>query len=304
MPFAIWCTTCPAETIIGQGVRFNAEKKKVGNYYSTPIYSFRMKHTACGGWIEIRTDPKNTAYVVVEGAKKRDHGDDKVNEGDLELRTEEEKEKLRNDAFAALEVTIEDRKEATANKARIDELIEAKERDWDDPYAANQKLRKGFRVGRKEREKSHANTEALKDRMSLGIDLLEENAIDRRRAGLVEFGEEELASQERVVRDVQAKGLFQPGSHPSRTSNPRGIPKLKEELASQETRDRLRHVLGQNTRSVLDPFLSSKNSVVRGSFGLKRKRDPEKSSQPAGQSEKCPASTDGPSLSLVDYESE
>ncbi|RHZ47689.1 uncharacterized protein CDV56_100019, partial [Aspergillus thermomutatus] len=62
MPFAVWCTTCkPHETLIGQGVRFNAEKKKVGNYYSTPIYSFRMKHGACGGWIEIRTDPANTA---------------------------------------------------------------------------------------------------------------------------------------------------------------------------------------------------------------------------------------------------
>src|SRR2546430_5721630 len=55
MPFAIWCTTCPQPTIIGQGVRFNAEKKKVGAYYSTPIYSFRMKHSICGGWIEIQT---------------------------------------------------------------------------------------------------------------------------------------------------------------------------------------------------------------------------------------------------------
>ena len=30
MPFAIWCCTCPKPTIIGLGVRFNAEKKKVG----------------------------------------------------------------------------------------------------------------------------------------------------------------------------------------------------------------------------------------------------------------------------------
>ncbi|KAL5467796.1 hypothetical protein PMIN07_003511 [Paraphaeosphaeria minitans] len=66
LPFAVWCAHCKPEAIVGQGVRFNAEKKKVGNYYSTPIWSFRMKHSACGGWWEIRTDPKNAKYVVVE----------------------------------------------------------------------------------------------------------------------------------------------------------------------------------------------------------------------------------------------
>jgi coiled-coil domain-containing protein 130 len=28
---------------VGMGVRYNAEKKKVGMYYTTPIYQFRMK---------------------------------------------------------------------------------------------------------------------------------------------------------------------------------------------------------------------------------------------------------------------
>ena len=40
------------------GVRYNAEKKKIGNYYSTPIYSFRCKCHLCDGWFEIQTDPK------------------------------------------------------------------------------------------------------------------------------------------------------------------------------------------------------------------------------------------------------
>ena len=43
---------------IGMGVRYNAEKKKIGNYYSTPIYSFRCKCHLCDGWFEIHTDPK------------------------------------------------------------------------------------------------------------------------------------------------------------------------------------------------------------------------------------------------------
>jgi len=43
---------------IGMGVRYNAEKKKIGNYFSTPIYSFRCKCHLCDGWFEIHTDPK------------------------------------------------------------------------------------------------------------------------------------------------------------------------------------------------------------------------------------------------------
>ncbi|XP_040306034.1 putative splicing factor YJU2B isoform X1 [Herpailurus yagouaroundi] len=36
MPYNIWCDGC--KNHIGMGVRYNAEKKKVGNYYTTPIY--------------------------------------------------------------------------------------------------------------------------------------------------------------------------------------------------------------------------------------------------------------------------
>ncbi|KJZ74642.1 hypothetical protein HIM_05992 [Hirsutella minnesotensis 3608] len=81
MPFAVWCGTCPQPTLIGQGVRFNAEKRRVGSYHSTPVWAFCMRHADCGGAIEVRTDPQNTAYVVVAGGKRRDHGDDGDGEG-------------------------------------------------------------------------------------------------------------------------------------------------------------------------------------------------------------------------------
>lgn len=55
-PFNIWCTSCNGH--IAQGVRFNAEKSKVGNYLSTPIWNFRCKCHLCQNWFEIRTDPK------------------------------------------------------------------------------------------------------------------------------------------------------------------------------------------------------------------------------------------------------
>lgn len=303
MPFAIWCTTCPQETIIGQGVRFNAEKKMVGNYYSTPIYSFRMKHTACGGWIEIRTDPKNTAYLVIEGAKKRDYAEDKVVEGDLQLRTEEEKDRLRNDAFAALEVTIDDKRQATADKRRINDLFEATERDWEDPYAANQKLRKEFRVVRKKREKDHIARESLKDRMSLGMELLDETEEDRRRASLVDFGEREDASVQRLVRDVQAKGLFHSPKHAfGRKAKPDGSLKLKAVLAIEKSKDQLRQELGQNTRTALDPFLSSKPVIFRSVFGVKRKRATGETGQDNDRAESN--QDDTKAGGLVEYDSD
>lgn len=44
--------------ILSIGVRYNAEKKTVGKYYSTPIIQFRMKCHLCDNYIEIQTDPK------------------------------------------------------------------------------------------------------------------------------------------------------------------------------------------------------------------------------------------------------
>jgi Saf4/Yju2 protein len=54
-----------------QGVRFNAEKKAIGNYHSTKIWSFSMRTPCCSTRIEIHTDPKNARYKIVSGAKQK-----------------------------------------------------------------------------------------------------------------------------------------------------------------------------------------------------------------------------------------
>lgn len=56
MPFNIWCLGC--NNHVGMGVRYNAEKKKIGMYYTTPLYEFRMKCHLCDNYYVIRTDPK------------------------------------------------------------------------------------------------------------------------------------------------------------------------------------------------------------------------------------------------------
>lgn len=45
------------------GVRYDAEKKKVGMYYSTPLYQFRMKCMWCDMYYVIETDPEVCAFV-------------------------------------------------------------------------------------------------------------------------------------------------------------------------------------------------------------------------------------------------
>ncbi|KAL8736390.1 MAG: hypothetical protein Q9181_002423 [Wetmoreana brouardii] len=254
MPFAIWCTTCPKPTIIGQGVRFNAEKKKVGNYHSTPIFSFRMKHNVCGGLIEIRTDPKNTAYIIAEGARKRDTGDEKILEGDMVIRSAEEREQLQNDAFAALEGRVEEKRQTVTDNSRIEELYRDKEKTWDDPYAASKKLRKVFRVERKARQKDEERTEKLKDRMSLGMDLLAETEGDRRRAGFVDFG---VVDGETAVVKAKSKPLF---ANVSVIRNPeaQGRATRTTKMSSTQTRrEDLQSELESNTRAAMDPFLNA-----------------------------------------------
>ena len=278
MPYPIWCTHCPKPTIIGQGVRFNAEKKKVGNYYSSPIYSFRMKHVACGGWIEIRTDPKNTAYVVTEGARKRDTGEDKMEEGDIKILTTEEREELRDNAFAALEGKVEDKQRLEYSKKRLAELEDLSEKQWEDPYAQNQRLRKTFRQGRQAREKDAIVTAALQDRMSFGLDLLPAHHDDERRAKLTEFGEPDAA---KALAKAVSRPLFSTHAHPPTENNikaKRSKRQIAEDLAKKKAADVVADIR-DNTRACIDPFLinAPKAFPKPALVGVKRKRVGEES---------------------------
>jgi coiled-coil domain-containing protein 130 len=331
MPFPIWCDHCPKPTIIGQGVRFNATKTRVGSYYSSPIFSFRIKHTACGGEIEIRTDPKNTAYVVVSGARKRDLGTDTeslIKSGDALILTAAEKKDLREAAFKNLEKTIEDRTVAEAGKERIEELQKTQSEAWDDPYERNRRLRAQFRVGRKEREKEAMKGEEIKGRLGLDEEFLllpakEEDAI---RAGLVDFGS--LDEDEQGKRDkALSKPLF--GSTAADSSQKpttsavegkvkkeaKGTKKLKSEIATEKTRENLVSEIIGNTRASKDPFLDFGNGTsTRASTpripGLKRKRAAGDDTQIRGEeSPSVVVGTTTPiqpkaSLGLVNYDSD
>ena len=285
LPFAVWCTTCPKETIIGQGVRFNAEKKKVGNYYSTPIYSFRFKHTVCGGWIEIRTDPKNTAYVVTEGAKKRDTGDDKVLDGEIRVGlTEAEKDRLEKDGgFASLEGKVEDKRRLMTEAGRLEELAKRSDRDWDDPYAQSKRLRRTFRAERRVRQADEKAGEALKDRMSLGIDLLPETEGDRARAKYIDFGDA-TANATSVSRPLFSKDSAT--ISPTKDRGKRGRLKAADMLA--ERKALFQEQIRGNTRAAVDPFLKE-GKVWNPAVKVRRHEETHKVQ---------------PTTALVDYDSD
>ncbi|KAK3714074.1 Protein saf4 [Vermiconidia calcicola] len=249
MPFAVWCHTCQPHAIIGQGVRFNAEKKKVGYYYSTPIWQFRLKHTACGGTVEMKTDPKNTQYVVTEGGKARDYGDeeDRIREGEggVPILTAEERERRKEDAFAQLEGKVEEKRAVKDNTKRIEEIYRDRERNWEDTWSVNRRMRETFRRESKVRAREEEKTDELQKKIGTAIEMLPETSEDVRRAGLISFGDADV--DERRTDGAEAKALFRP---PNATKP--AAAKVKPSKANRA--EVLRRQLLDNTRATMNPF--------------------------------------------------
>ncbi|OAA46441.1 DUF572 domain-containing protein [Beauveria brongniartii RCEF 3172] len=318
MPYAAWCATCPQPTLIGQGVRFNAEKRPAGRYHTTPIWSFRFRHAACGGAIEMRTDPKNTAYVVVSGATRRDTGEDaraaEELEGGVPILTDAERETLRSSAFASLEKTIGDRERLLESSRRIDELAGLARRRWDDPYTLNQKLRGAFRAERVQREAGEAATAALQERMSLGVDILPETEEDARRARLVDFAPPE---DDVVGEAALSKPLFgtaaRKGTEDDDDDGDDDKAMTKEARRKVQARESFATQVMGNTRVAKDPFLMSAAGTKRADGkgtaripGIKRKRGVETCVDLAEPQSKAQQSDYGVSkgAALVEYDSD
>lgn len=97
MPYNIWCDGC--KNHIGMGVRYNAEKKKVGNYYSTPVYQFRMKCHLCDNYFDIKTDPANLDYEIVSGARRQENRWDPTQNEQIVPETKETQRRMFDDAM-------------------------------------------------------------------------------------------------------------------------------------------------------------------------------------------------------------
>lgn len=269
-----------------------------------------MKHAACGGWWEIRTDPGKSAYVVVEGARARDYGEDKEGEGEMKFLSEAEREKRREDAFAALEGRKEDSGVAREQGRRIEELYEGAE-VWRDDYGANARLRREFRAKRKGWKREDRVREGIQEKFSLGLEVVDGTEGDAVRARMVEFGGGEVDGVEEEAR----KPLFTSVETAMKLKGGSEKGMLKSEIKAEKSRQSLQHALVGNTRVAIDPFLSADaKKEPKLSLGIKRKRDDDAvADSKTSKSTALPAPTPStgvpakkPSLStmLVGYDSD
>nr|XP_021184383.2 coiled-coil domain-containing protein 130 homolog [Helicoverpa armigera] len=183
MPYNIWCEGC--NNHIGMGVRYNAEKTKIGMYYTTPVYQFRMKCHLCDNHFEIKTDPGNLDYVIVSGARRQENRWDPTENGQIVPETKETQKKLFDDAMFRLEHKTGDEDAAKLDKPRLGRLVGRNESVWKDDYEANCSLRRNFRKRRKELEEASVNDSLLLAKSSLDINLLPENDDDKNMASLL-----------------------------------------------------------------------------------------------------------------------
>ncbi|XP_053320612.1 probable splicing factor YJU2B [Spea bombifrons] len=184
MPYNIWCDGC--KNHIGMGVRYNAEKKKMGNYYTTPIYRFRMKCHLCVNYIEMQTDPANCDYVIVSGAQRKEERWD-MSENEQILTTEhEQKQKLETDSMFRLEHGVADKEKLQKAVPSLSELQEVQS-TWKDDFAINSLLRSKFREEKKLIKEEEERDQALLKRASLDLKLLPETEEDKKLAALLRY---------------------------------------------------------------------------------------------------------------------
>lgn len=145
------------------------KKKRIGEYYSTPIFSFRCKCHLCAGWFEIQTDPKNTRYVVTEGAKQQAQDWDPEEDGGHPVSyTKEGEDPNAGDAFAKFEKASTSKARALTAAERLDEIEQYNEDRWSDPYELNRNLRKALREDKGKRKEKRGRDDEILDRYGLG----------------------------------------------------------------------------------------------------------------------------------------
>ncbi|KAF2310936.1 hypothetical protein GH714_018614 [Hevea brasiliensis] len=214
MPFNVWCGGC--NSMIAKGVRFNAEKKQVGNYYSTKIWSFTMKSACCKHEIVIQTDPKNCEYVIISGAQRKTEEFDVEDAETFALPADEERGKLA-DPFYRLEhqeLDLQKKKEAEPVLVLLQRISDARHSD---DYALNKALRARLRSKRKELPEE----EVISRKMGLGIRLLPTTKEDSAAAANVKFSSKFEKNRKDKRALINATSIFPESSGPSLSSKKR-----------------------------------------------------------------------------------
>uniref|UniRef100_A0A8D8VHI4 Coiled-coil domain-containing protein 130 homolog n=1 Tax=Cacopsylla melanoneura TaxID=428564 RepID=A0A8D8VHI4_9HEMI len=185
LPYNIWCDGC--NNHIGMGVRYNAEKKKVGMYYSTPVYQFRMKCHLCDSHFEIKTDPGNLDYAIVSGARRQENRWNPLENEQIVPETKEVSRKLFDDPMYKLEHGTNDQSSSKSKATHLNSLLNRGEMVWKNDFDANRALREQFRKKKKHLKSLQEKDNALLSKSSLNLDLVPEHKSDIRLASLYKY---------------------------------------------------------------------------------------------------------------------
>lgn len=184
MPYNIWCDGC--KNHIGMGVRYNAEKRKVGSYYSTAIYTFRMKCHLCVNYIEMQTDPASYDYVIVSGARRKEERWDMA-ENEQILATESMmKEKLATDVMFKLDHAEKDKEKPKKALSSLT-MIQQYQLPHRDDFLLNSTVREKLRTEKKALSKQKDEDNIVRMRTNLAIPLLPANSEDNKKAALLTY---------------------------------------------------------------------------------------------------------------------
>ncbi|XP_062979133.1 probable splicing factor YJU2B [Elgaria multicarinata webbii] len=222
MPYNIWCDGC--QNHIGMGVRYNAEKKKVGNYYTTPIYRFRMKCHLCPNHIEMQTDPASCDYVIVSGARRKEERWDVEANEQIVATAHEEKQKLETDAMYRLEHGSKDQSKLQRALPTLQNIQEAQSA-WKDDFALNSLLRRKFREEKKVLQEEEEKDLALQTKANLSIPLVRESDEDRHLAALLKY--QSLGSYENKQKQKRNEIVERPWFSSAPVSNTKANDTLK-----------------------------------------------------------------------------
>lgn len=185
MPYNIVCLKC--ENYIAMGVRYNAEKSKVGQYYTSPIFKFRMKCHLCDNFFEIQSDPAKFDYNILSGARKqvRPSYTEADTDGPQEIVIDEDDRKRRlTDAMFRLEKQAEDKIRGDSQLPRLHDIKRWRSR-FEDSFTSNQLLRAQYRAKRKKIEETRAQSKKILQKASLQIPLVRSCESDKTEAGLI-----------------------------------------------------------------------------------------------------------------------
>ena len=198
MPVNVWCDGCGEH--IARGVRYNAEKKQCGMYFSSEVFEFQMNCHICGQRFIIKTDPQNRDYEFVSGLHRKAESFDTKETGTMSYDPQEQA-LMRTDAIRSLENKEEDNLRSEKLAPTLDQLKSIEENIRSNEDVLNRRVRDKLRIVRK----AEKRREDLAAKEGLSIKLLPTSRSDIRSSRSVLFRKKSKADVNAKLLEIKAK---------------------------------------------------------------------------------------------------